>query len=118
MLCPIKGDSNTIEIFVDMGDAVLRSDLPCRLLMKESPFLLALAWLTLLLSWRQNFGSVVFLVDGVFASPIFVPLDLWRVDLSVSSYDLTGDENIDGDIFKDDFQLKYFNLLQMIQSKE
>ena len=40
------------DTLVDMGDAVLRSDLQCRLLMKESAFLLAQAWLTLPLSWR------------------------------------------------------------------
>ena len=39
-------------------------------------------------------------------------LVLWRVDFSVSSRDLPGGENIDGDIFNDDFQLKYFNLLR------
>ena len=41
-----------------------------------------------------------------------ITLVLWRVDFSVSSCDLPGGENIDGDIFKDDFQLKYFNLLR------
>ena len=39
-------------------------------------------------------------------------LVLWRVDFSVSSCDLPGGENVDGDIFKDDFQLKYFNLFR------
>ena len=72
------------HIFVDMDGAVLRSSFRCWLLMKESPFLLAQAWLKLLPSWMSNFGSVVFLVDGVLASPsTFVPRDLWRVDFSV-----------------------------------
>ena len=41
-----------------------------------------------------------------------ITLVLWRVDFSVSSCDLPGGENMDGDIFKDAFQLKYFNLLR------
>ena len=41
-----------VNLFVDMDGAVLGSDLQCRLLMKESLFPLAQAWLTLLLSWR------------------------------------------------------------------
>ena len=41
-----------------------------------------------------------------------ITLVLWRVDFSVSSCDLPGGENIDGDILRGGFQLKYFNLLR------
>ena len=58
------------SIFVDMGDAVLRSDLQCQILMKESPFLVAQAWLMLLLSWSSydltsagNIGGDIFKDD-------------------------------------------------------
>ena len=48
-----------------------------------SPFLVAQAELTLLLLWRENFGSVIFEADDVLTlSSTSVALDLCRVDFS------------------------------------
>ena len=110
--CVSKSIKGVCQILVDMDGVVLNDVLQGGLSGEESQFLLAQAVWTLLLRWRQNFGSVIFLVEDVLTlSSTSVSLDLCRVDFSKQLLNLTVGENIDGDIFRDEFQLKCFNLL-------
>ena len=71
--------------------------------------------LLLLCCVKLRFSLLLLLELMVLGLPsTLITLVLWRVDFSVSSDDLSGGENIDGDIFSDGFQLKYFNIIILI----